>query len=173
MWYFIRPDAVSALEDPKVIEALPRYVDIVKNKKLAKFRICRLIPVEISGDESIEELWNIHKKLMNEYIKLEKELDEGKTIPSETPKFSLLHLKSTIAQRIMRSCILCERRCMKNREEGELGYCKVGKEMLVSSCFDHMGEEPEIVPSFTVYDFKSAELAWDAISGASTVKTGL
>ncbi len=153
MWYIIRPDAVSALEDPKVLEALPRYVDIVKNKKLAKFRISRLISVEISGDETIEELWNIHKKSINEYIRLEKDLDEGKPISLETPKFSLLHLKSTIAQRIMKSCILCERRCMKDREKGELGYCKVGREMFVSSYFDHMGEEPEIVPSFTVYDF--------------------
>lgn len=153
MWFLYRPDAACALDDPKVLEALPRYVDVVKNKKLAKFKIARMISVEEpSGQESLEELWKIHEKAVIEYNKLEKSLDEGSIKPSEinVPKFSLLHLKSIIADEILKSCILCEHKCMKNRIRGELGYCRVGKDMFVSSCFDHMGEEPEIVPSFTV-----------------------
>ncbi len=146
----------------------------MKNKSLAKFKISRLVPVEFSGDMPMEELWRIHQTGLEKEYELERSLDEGRISHTELelPKASLLHLKSTIAQNIMKSCVLCERRCMKDRSRGELGYCKVGDKMYVSSYFDHMGEEPEIVPSFTVYDRKSAELAWDAISGASTARTG-
>lgn len=154
MWFFYRPDAASALEDPKVLEALPRYVDIVKNKKLAKFKIARMIAVEeITSEEELKELWKLHEKAIIEYNKLEKLLDEGGVKLSEisVPDFSLLHLKSIIANEILKCCILCEHKCMKNRIKGEVGYCRIGREMLVSSYFDHMGEEPEIVPSFTVY----------------------
>ncbi|MEM2001496.1 MAG: hypothetical protein QXZ28_03080 [Candidatus Methanomethylicaceae archaeon] len=123
---------------------------------------------------SIDELWRLHSEALEKESELERSIDEGKVRYSDldVPRSSLLHLKSVIAHKIMESCVLCERRCMKDRLHGELGYCKVGKDMYVSSCFDHMGEEPEIVPSFTVYDQKSAELAWDAISGASTARTG-
>ena len=38
-----------------------------------------------------------------------------------------------------------------NRAEGELGWCRSGMEMPVSSSFFHMGEEPELVPSYTVF----------------------
>ncbi|NHV60146.1 MAG: hypothetical protein HA492_01865 [Candidatus Verstraetearchaeota archaeon] len=122
----------------------------------------------------MDELWRLHSKGLEEESELEKSLDAGKVSYSEleAPKSSLLHLKSLIASKIMESCVLCERRCMKDRTRGELGYCRVGKDMYVSSYFDHMGEEPEIVPSFTVCDRKSAELAWDVISGASTARTG-
>lgn len=150
MWFFYRPDAASALEDPGVLKALPRYVDIVKNRKLAKFKIARMIAIEEISNENLKELWKIHKRSIDEYQRLEELLDSGKIKLSETPKFSLLHLKSVIADKLLENCILCEHRCEKNRSKGELGYCRVGKEMFVSSYFDHIGEEPEIVPSFTV-----------------------
>ncbi|MGQ9759309.1 MAG: hypothetical protein ACUVQ5_01880 [Candidatus Methanomethylicaceae archaeon] len=163
------------MEDPKVLSSLPRYVDIVKNRRIAKFRISRLVPVEFSETEPIEDLWKLHSKALATESELERSLDAGIAHYSELkpPTTSLLHLKSVIARRILESCILCERRCIKDRTRGELGYCRVGKDMLVSSYFDHMGEEPEIVPSFTVCDQKSAELAWDAISGAFTARTGV
>ncbi len=102
----------------------------------------------------MDELWRLHSKGLEEESELEKSLDAGHVRYSnlEAPKSSLLHLKSLIASKIMERCVLCERRCMKDRTRGELGYCRVGKDMYVSSYFDHMGEEPEIVPSFTVCD---------------------
>lgn len=142
------------MEDPKVLSSLPRYVDIVKNKRIAKFRISRMIPVEFSDRDPIEDLWKLHSEALEAESELERLLDEGSVHYSELkiPATSLLHLKTAIARRILESCILCERRCNKNRTKGELGYCRVGEEMFVSSYFDHMGEEPEIVPSFTVCD---------------------
>ena len=150
----VRPDAASALEDPKVLSALPRYVDVVKNRRIAKFLISRMVPADYSDDSSTEELWKAHEKALVEEAELEESLDRGKVKIGDLkpPQRSLLHLKHLLGRRILESCVLCERRCMKNRLRGELGYCRVGEEMKVSSYFEHMGEEPEVVPSFTVYD---------------------
>jgi putative pyruvate formate lyase activating enzyme len=38
-----------------------------------------------------------------------------------------------------------------NRIKGEQGYCRCGVEFAVSSCFPHLGEEPELVPSGTIF----------------------
>ena len=174
IWVLLRPDAASALENPKVLSALPRYVDVVKKRRIAKFLISRMVPADYSEDSSMESLWMIHKKALVNEAELEESLDKGrlKIGDLQPPKRSLLHLKNLLGRKILESCMLCERRCMKNRLGRELGYCRVGEEMKVSSYFDHMGEEPEIVPSFTVYDRRSAELAWAATSGASTARTG-
>lgn len=67
---------------------------------------------------------------------------------SESPEKSLLDLKAVIAYRILESCELCEFKCRTNRKK-EIGYCRV-KESLVASDFLHYGEEPELVPSYTI-----------------------
>ena len=54
------------------------------------------------------------------------------------------------AEAILRSCALCERRCNADRKSGERGYCGV-LESRISSEFVHFGEEPELVPSYTVF----------------------
>lgn len=47
--------------------------------------------------------------------------------------------------KILESCELCARKCRVNRLEGEEGYCRSGKELVVSSYHPHFGEEPELV----------------------------
>ena len=77
---------------------------------------------------------------------------EGK----KKPKFliakekGLLSKKIEKAYKMLESCQLCERRCKVNRKEKE-GFCKVKDKMLISSFFDHYGEEPFFIPSFTVF----------------------
>ncbi len=46
--------------------------------------------------------------------------------------------------RIQSSCELCPRKCRVNRLVGEKGYCRSGKELVVSSYGPHFGEEPEL-----------------------------
>jgi len=46
---------------------------------------------------------------------------------------------------LLKSCSLCPRECKKNRLKGEKGYCRMGKELAVSSIHPHFGEEPELV----------------------------
>ncbi len=67
-------------------------------------------------------------------------------------KFHLANLKEKVeeAYEILNSCQLCERKCRVNRNE-KTGYCKVGNKAIISSAFVHLGEEPMIVPSFTIF----------------------
>jgi len=69
--------------------------------------------------------------------------------PHCCPKKNLLDLKALITHKILESCELCEFKCHANRFEEE-GYCRV-KESLIASDFLHIGEEPELVPSYTVF----------------------
>ncbi len=48
-------------------------------------------------------------------------------------------------QEILKSCTLCPRQCKVNRLNGELGYCRAGVDLRVSSVFPHHGEEPPLV----------------------------
>ena len=45
----------------------------------------------------------------------------------------------------LQECNLCPRRCGVNRTDGELGYCKGGRDLVVSSAFSHFGEELPLV----------------------------
>ncbi|MEM2974409.1 MAG: radical SAM protein, partial [Candidatus Micrarchaeia archaeon] len=51
----------------------------------------------------------------------------------------------------MKSCSLCERKCRIDRKHGERGLCGVGYKSRVASAFPHIGEEPELVPSGTIF----------------------
>jgi putative pyruvate formate lyase activating enzyme len=47
--------------------------------------------------------------------------------------------------KLLESCKLCPRKCGKNRLAGEKGYCKSGKELVISSYNPHFGEEEPLV----------------------------
>jgi putative pyruvate formate lyase activating enzyme len=42
-------------------------------------------------------------------------------------------------------CRLCPRNCLAKRKEGQIGYCEIGFEPVVSSAGPHFGEEPVLV----------------------------
>lgn len=42
-------------------------------------------------------------------------------------------------------CMLCPRRCMANRKDGEKGYCQAPYDLIVSSASPHFGEERPLV----------------------------
>lgn len=46
--------------------------------------------------------------------------------------------------KLLSPCSLCPRKCGVNREEGERGFCKTGKNAIVASYCVHRGEEPSI-----------------------------
>lgn len=55
------------------------------------------------------------------------------------------------AQEVLNSCIFCERRCGNDRTKGEVGFCGVSDKPHISSQFIHVGEEAEIIPSYTIF----------------------
>ncbi len=68
-----------------------------------------------------------------------------------TPSYIRLHEKGELRQRIqllnefLSECRLCPRECRVNRLKGDLGYCRAGSELEISSAFPHFGEEPPLV----------------------------
>jgi putative pyruvate formate lyase activating enzyme len=48
---------------------------------------------------------------------------------------------------ILKECRLCPRHCKVNRRQGELGFCRAGDKLMLSSAFAHFGEEAPLVGS--------------------------
>ena len=69
------------------------------------------------------------------------------------PRFMKVDLetKSQKARELLKSCELCERKCRADRVAGKTGFCSVGDDLRVVSMFDHWGEEPFFIPSFTIF----------------------
>jgi len=153
MWRILRPDAAAVLNDKIARRSLGRYFAVMQDEKPAKFIVAKKIPAEFSEKDSVEELWKKHTTLTEEFYKAEREIDAKKTSleKMQAPKKSYLDLKVEIADRILSACHLCTRRCGANRLTGERGFCRCGTEITVSSIFEHMGEEPELVPSGTIF----------------------
>lgn len=152
MWKLLRPDSVRVLEDPGAKKSLARYFAVMQNKSVAKFQISRKIPAKFSKTSSTDELWLEHARLTEEIRSIERRIHGADSLSSlAAPEKSYFDLKTEIADRIMQNCQFCSRKCQINRVEDELGYCKCGKTMVVSSIFAHFGEEPELVPSGTLF----------------------
>jgi len=67
------------------------------------------------------------------------------------PCYIELHEKGELTRRIdslneiLAECSLCPRHCGINRIQGELGYCRAGSKLMVSSVSPHFGEEAPLV----------------------------
>lgn len=64
-----------------------------------------------------------------------------------TYKKGLLKEKKEQAYAMLKSCVLCPRKCQVDRLSGEKGICKTGKMAWVSSASAHFGEEGPLVGS--------------------------
>ena len=62
-----------------------------------------------------------------------------------TPKKIRERAEQAIAR--LESCDLCPRTCGVNRLENEIGFCRTGRQAIVSSYGPHFGEEPPLVGS--------------------------
>ena len=153
MTAFLNPYKWSALSEKGAKRSLARYFAVMQNEKPAKFLIAKKLPAEFNRNDSTDVLWQKHAKLTDEFCRVEKQIDmRHKSLQEmQNPKKSFLDLKVEIANRILACCHFCSRRCHVNRLVGELGYCKCGKQITVSNIFLHMGEEPELVPSGTIF----------------------
>lgn len=134
-------------------KSLGRYFSVMKGEKAAKFLIARKLPADFNEQDTVSSLWRKHAVLTRRFYEFEKSVDNDEVCLGtvSTLEKSYFDLKIEIAHRILLSCHLCARRCAVNRLEGRLGYCKCGVEMKVSSIFEHMGEEPELIPSGTIF----------------------
>ncbi len=127
---------------------LEHYFAILKREKLSNNLISKRVAVEVGNLSSLpqEKLWQLHKEGMEIYRKFQR-----KRAYPESSQVSLFDLKLELAHRILENCHFCERRCGANRKGGELGVCGVGSTSFYSTEFLHMGEEPELIPSHTIF----------------------
>ncbi|HYB92876.1 MAG TPA: radical SAM protein [archaeon] len=148
-----RPDAVRIIHDDEAVTSLTRYFDVFQNRKKAKFILARKLSANFTDEYDLDKLWKIHADLTNKYYDLEAKIDSNEMDfeALSSPKKSYLDLKIEIARRIMENCHLCERKCGVNRLKDELGFCRCGPEINVSTMFEHLGEEASLVPSFTIF----------------------
>lgn len=139
-------------ENELVKESLARYFAIASNRKPAKFLIAKKVKADFSDADSLDLLWEKHASLTQEYTRIERKIDSGTNLSSvPTPEKSYLDLKAAIASKTLECCNFCNRQCGVNRLADQLGFCGCGKAMSVSSIFVHLGEEPELVPSGTIF----------------------
>jgi putative pyruvate formate lyase activating enzyme len=129
---------------------LPRYFDVMKDKLPSQFLVSQSVSVDFNKDSTLPELWKIHDIAMRSFRKSFNGITSiEELVPCASP--SLLDLKIAIADKILRSCHFCERRCGINRKKKEIGYCRMDAVSRYSAEFLHHGEEPELVPSHTIF----------------------
>ncbi len=152
MFSLLRPDSRRVWNDPEVRTRFSRYYAIMKGEKKASYLIAKKIKVNYNQNNSLQKLWAVHEEGHKRFIRILKSIDEGQPLEEiESPYKSYLDLKCEIANKILENCQFCERKCYKNRAAGELGFCKVGKDGIISSAFLHYGEESVLVPSGTIF----------------------
>ena len=119
------------------LDPLRRYHSILDGKTEAKYLQAKKIKVDVRLNCDTPRLWEEHRKAL-------------RTRSNTRTGVSLLDLKCELASRFLENCALCERKCGTNRRAGVKGHCGV-LEPRISSEFLHMGEEPELVPSYTIF----------------------
>jgi len=120
--------------------SLARYFSILDGKSGPRFHILKAFGVDFRPEADSGTLWRLHGKAM-------KAVKSGR---AGKGGMSLLDLKIALADRMLDSCSLCERRCGARRSAGMRGKCNV-LEARIASEFMHYGEEPELVPSYTIF----------------------
>lgn len=131
---------------------MERYSEVNTNSLPSRNNILRHIDVLFEKGFSEKELWHIHDKGMQRYRKLERRISQNRQkIDLPGSEKNLLDIKIELAERIIRSCHLCQHRCMVDRHAGEKGFCRLTDISRYASEFLHMGEEPQLVPSHTIF----------------------
>ncbi|MCH8214794.1 MAG: pyruvate formate lyase activating enzyme [Proteobacteria bacterium] len=135
-------DQLSAWKDPAVAKRLGWYLDVAENRKPAKFRIARTIPVALSlADAPEDALWDELDRLTPVFVERLARIRETGEAPG-TPPPHLLDLCRELAYRMLAHCNFCRWNCRVDRTRGtKFGTCKLGSDTRVSTYFHHLGEE--------------------------------
>ena len=135
-------DQLSAWKDPAVAKRLGWYLDVAENRKPAKFRIARTIPVALSlADAPEDALWDELDRLTPVFVERLARIRETGEAPG-TPPPHLLDLCRELAYRMLAHCNFCRWNCRVDRTRGtKFGTCKLASDTRVSTYFHHRGEE--------------------------------
>ena len=155
MFRFLRVNTEAIWENSIVARRFQHYLGVLQGEQFARFLIAKKTPVNVSDleDLSLSDLWEQHRHTRERFTKFEFNIEKGNiTIEELTdPEISFLDLKVRIAKKIIQRCHFCERRCHVDRTKGELGFCRLADDSIVTSAFLHIGEEPPLIPSGTIF----------------------
>jgi len=129
--------------DPAIAESLGWYRAVAENRRPAKFRIARSVPVTLSLEAAPEEaLWAEVERLTPVFLARLAAVREGAPLGPPAPGASLLELCAVLVRRMLAHCNFCRWDCEVDRTaNGKLGACKLGAQTRVSTYFHHHGEE--------------------------------
>lgn len=116
-------------------KSLKHYSSVLKEEKDPNYLKTKSKELDFKKNTNLSSLWKKHR--------------EQTTDPDAN--HTLLDLKTEIAEKLIENCSLCHRKCRVNRREKETGYCGVPAVSRYSTQFIHHGEEPELVPSHTIF----------------------
>lgn len=123
------------------MKGLEDYFSVLEGTQPPKYRKTGKTLVDYDKDAPIPELWNIHDEAMQT-------IGEDRSGGEDA---SLLDLKADLARRLLKECCFCEHQCGVDRLNHELGSCRAEAIARYSSEYVHRGEEPELVPSHTIF----------------------
>jgi putative pyruvate formate lyase activating enzyme len=150
-------------ENERVKEYLLHYFNLISQKDIAYYLLCKKIAVDFDPKDSLENLFKLHKKNKKDFQQIVKQVNSEKKLNDEDfgnvffdlikskGKTTFLDLKGVLANRMLSSCNYCENLCSINRYEDQTGFCGVPKETYFTSSFLHRGEEAPIIPSGTIF----------------------
>ena len=146
----LRPDSVSVWNEKEILKRFPKYKGIINGTQVARYLIAKTIECRFNSNDSVENLEQLLKKKSLEFnVLLEKDINEIKS--RKVCSKSYIHLAETLANKYLENCIFCERQCKVNRIYDKKGFCLISKDSYISSAFLHMGEEPILIPSGTIF----------------------
>ncbi len=128
---------------------LDRYSSTGRKERFALHWLARSIPCHADLSAATDEELREAGQAGNEQVLALRDAPADAAL--EPAQVNLLDLKVELSRRVLARCRFCERRCEIDRLSGATGYCGVGAESRYSSDFLHMGEEPELVPSHTIF----------------------
>jgi len=145
---------------------LPHYYNILNKIDTAYYLICKNFEVDFNKNMKTDELWKIHDSISIEFKQQLQKVEDSpikldyyekvyknksKSNDNQSNFNSFLNLKIELANRILNECEFCENSCKINRYKGEVGFCGMDPTSYISSAFLHLGEEPPLVPSGTIF----------------------
>jgi putative pyruvate formate lyase activating enzyme len=155
MFRFLRVNTEAIWENPIVAQRFKHYLGVLRGEKSARFLVAKKTPVNVSNleDLSLSDMWKLHEQTREVFNTLEAKIENNITSVEElpSPETSFLTLKVRIANKILENCHFCERRCHVDRTRKKLGFCRLANDSIVTSAFLHVGEEPPLIPSGTIF----------------------
>lgn len=128
---------------------LERYYSILEGKERALYLLLRHHPVKFDSSWSDDDLRSLHAEHVREFRSFLRGVNtRNEEVATARP--NLLDLKVELANRSLGRCEICEWRCQADRANGERGKCGV-LDSRISSDFLHYGEEPPLIPSYTIF----------------------